>query len=82
MRWQYNPGGHRQPPPPPTTFDYEGVLWDKSAKHGLVRHDQGEGYQQPLTVSQSGQVEMKIKYLHPTAFWLFLEGNPNPFAVL
>ena len=35
-----------------------------------------------MTVSQSGQVEMKIKYLHPTAFWLFLEGNPNPFAVL
>ena len=33
-----------------------------------VQHDQGEGYQQPLTfrrVSQSGQVEIKIEYLYP-----------------
>ena len=31
-----------------------------------VQHDQGEGYQQPLTfrrLSQSGQVELKIEYL-------------------
>ena len=34
---------------------------------GVVQHDQGEGYQQPLTfrrVSQSGQVELKIEYLY------------------
>ena len=33
-----------------------------------VHHDQGEGYQQPITfsrVSQSGQVEIKIEYLYP-----------------
>ena len=40
---------------------------------GVVQHDQGEGYQQPLTfwrVSQSGQVELKIEYLYPISYTL------------
>ena len=38
-----------------------------------VQHDQGEGYQQPITfrrVSQSGQVEIKIEYLITTTLYL------------
>ena len=36
------------------------------------QHDQGEGYQQPITfrrMSQSGQVEIKIEYLIPTPLY-------------
>ena len=39
-----------------------------STQPGLVQHDQGEGYQQPITfrvVSQSSKVEIKIEYLNP-----------------
>ena len=35
---------------------------------GGVQHDQGEGYQKPITfrrVCQSGQVDIKIEYLYP-----------------
>ena len=42
---------------------------------GEVQHDQGEEYQQPITfrrISQSGQVEINIKYLYliPTTLCL------------
>ena len=45
-----------------------------STQPGLVQHDQGEGYQQPITfrrVSQSGQVEIKIEYLYPIPTTLY-----------
>ena len=40
------------------------MSWDDP----LYQHDQGEGYQQPITfrrVNQSGLVEIKIGYLYP-----------------